>query len=100
MATKTPSLKQHCGYPTATTENPNIPPGSLPTLAKNSYDPWGQNFCNATHAADGRMYELQSHYKGTPQTPPTDGNDNVKEPPAGEVVKEVIYIDDEALPYY
>ena len=46
------------------------------------------------------MYELQSNYKGTPQTPPTDGNDNVKEPPAGEVVKEVIYIDDEALPYY
>jgi hypothetical protein len=35
-----------------------------------------------------------------PQTPPVDGNENINPPPAGKINKLVIYIDDDALPYY
>ena len=45
-------------------------------------------------------YVLRCNQEGTPQTPPTESNDNVKEPTTGEVVKKVIYNYDEALPYY
>ena len=44
-------------------------------------------------------YGLLCNHTRTPQTPPV-GNDNVKSQPADKINKEVIYIDNEALPHY
>ena len=45
-------------------ESSSWPP--CPSRQKNSYDPWGQNFCNATHAEDGRMFygaTIRTHHR-------------------------------------
>ena len=70
---------------------PSLPPGPPPNPAKNLLRSLGSKLpqCDAC----GRWaYGLWCDRKNTPQTPPTDNNDNIRTTPMNRTIQETIYI--------